>query len=412
MVSANMRLLWYGESPNIETGGGQVAKHLLPVFREFFSTIHLVAINQWWETEDIDGLHITHSLPGGDILNMEVLKRAILRVDDYDCLFLTADINHITALEEEILYAKQHDKKIIMYAATDSNIYSPSFYRILELADIPVVFSFWSQRVVKRMVPELNTTVIYHGCEPGVFYPLEEEERREYRKKYFGIVDDSVFLALNVNRNQVRKDLARSMAAFHLFHLECPGSRYYLHAKQQDFGGNVVFQAKALGLQTEGENSEIIFSPKDYNETSGYPRDELNRVYNCSDVFFTTSTGEGWGFSTTEAMAAGVPFIGPSNTVFREQMGDVVDLQDYYGICERGILVRSGGPNLWAVFYGFVETPRELCSTTGMRDALLDVYKYREQAKERAVKARKWTLEHTWMHAQDEWRDIFESILG
>ena len=372
-----MRLLWYGETPYIQTGAGQVAKNLLPVFQGFFSDIHLIAINQWWEQPDLpEGLTITHVAPEEDLWNHANAKKAIL-AGGYDCLFLTTDINQITDMVDEIAEARARGVPIIMYAATDSNLYSPAFYKILELATIPVVFSHWSNRLVQKLMPGVEARVIYHGCEPDVFYPLDQAERRAARQELFGIEDDTTFLVLNVNRNQVRKDLARSMAAFHLFHLEHPDSMLYLHAKQQDTGGSLPFQAASLGLRIH-KPAEVVFCPEEYNVTGGCSRADLNRIYNAADCCISTSTGEGWGLTTTEAMAAGLPFIGPDNTVFPEQMGEKVSSYDHYAEHQRGLLVESGGPDLWAVFYGNIETPRELTSVTGMKAALIDVWHYRE----------------------------------
>lgn len=402
-----MRLLWYGETHNIETGAAQVSKNLLPVFREYFDNIRLFPINQWWETKEIDGFTIIPSpSDGSDILNRGYIKKAMLMLD-FDCLFLTCDINQITDLGDEIEVVRQAGIPIIMYAATDSNIYFPSFYRVLEKANVAVLYSFWSQRLVKRMLPDLETRVIYHGCEPEIFYPLTSEEKKQARKELFNLEEDT-FLVLQVNRNQVRKDIARSMAAFHLFWLNYDNSRYYIHSKIQDMGGNLPFQASSFGINLE--DKELIFSPFEMNEKVGVTRETLNKIYNCADCFITCSTGEGWGLTTTEAMCAGVPFIGPNNTVFPELMGGMEYEHEgpiyYY---RNGFLVESGGKDLWATFYGFIETPRPLTSTTAMADAIDNVYIYKNThvVKDRVKNAREWCLNHTWSHVQDQWRKVF-----
>ncbi len=393
------KLLWYGETCYIETGAGQVAKHLLPVFLELFEQVHLVAIDQWWEQPDLPaGLTISLSSME-DQWNVNTIKPAIVACD-YDCLFLTTDLNLTSDLSEAIEIARAHDIPVVIYAAMDTNYYVESFFKVFELATIPAVYSKWCQGLVKKMVPAVDVQAIYHGCEPDVFYPLSEEERREARKEMFGI-DDDTFLVINVNRNQVRKDLTRTMAAFHLFHLEHPNSVLYLHSKRKDLGGYLPGQANSLGLRSTGPNPEIVFTPDTYHEAEGVSRADLNRIYNCADVCISTSTGEGWGLTTTEAMAAGTPFIGPNNTTFPEILGNGG---------ERGLLVESGGPNLWVVFYTITEMPRELTSVTGMRDALRDVYTFRIAAKQRAYNARQWTKEHTWQSVQEQWKQLFLSL--
>lgn len=405
-----MRLLWYGETPYISTGAGQVARRLLPVLQEFFSEIHLIAINHWWQEENLpDGLTITAGSQT-DLWNQEHAKAAIESLD-HDVLFLTTDINKISDLRDQIAQAHRRGIPIVMYAAMDCHVFARSFWQILEFATVPIVFTEWCRRHALLVLPELhNLRVIYHGCEPDIFYPLEDEERRHYRREFFGIGDET-FLVLNVNRNQVRKDLARSMAAFHLFHREHSASMLYLHAKQRDLGGSLPNQAQLLGLRLTGTPAEIVFSPETYHEADGVSREDLNRIYNCADVCISTSTGEGWGLTTTEAMAAGVPFIGPDNTSFPEILGGrrPGSIRDFSPV-ERGYLVESGGPDLWTIFYGATDSPREVCSTTGMQHALAYVYAHREEARWRARFARDWTHRHSWQHIQEQWRAIWSQI--
>ncbi len=394
-----MRLLWYGETPYIETGAGQVAKHLLPVFLELFEEVHLIAIDQWWEEKNLPpGLTISLS-SFEDQWNVKAIEPAIKRCD-YDCLFLTTDLNLISDLSESLEVARSRGIPVVVYAAMDTNYYVESFFKVLELATVPVVFSRWCEGLVKKMLPDLPVRVIYHGCEPDVFYPLSLGDRRLARHEMFDI-DDDTFLVLNVNRNQVRKDLARSMAAFHLFHLDCPNSVLYLHSKRKDLGGSLPLQAAAFGMRIIGEYPEIVFTPDTYHESEGVSRADLNRIYNCADVCISTSTGEGWGLTTTEAMAAGTPFIGPDNTTFPELLGSNG---------QRGLLVESGGPNLWTLFYTITEMPREITSVTGMRDALFSVHGDRQAARERAYNAREWTKEHSWKRVQEQWYELFLSL--
>jgi len=400
-----MKLLWYGETPFISTGASQVSAHLLPVFHEFFDEIHICAINQTWQEDNLPAWLTITQASQEDIWTSAEARKYIAACD-YDVLFLTTDLNRISDLAAEIQVAKAAQKPIVMYAAMDTHIFQPSFWQVLKLADVPIVFSEWCARHAALMGIEART--IYHGCEPDVFYPLSIIERRLLRSQLFDIDSDETFLVLNVNRNQVRKDLARSMAAFHLFHLEHPDSLLYLHSKPQDLGGSLPAQAAVLGLSRQ----EIAFATGDLHESIGASRADLNRIYNCADVCISTSTGEGWGLTTTEAMAAGVPFIGPDNTVFPEILGAYTpDGWTGYTVANRGLLVESGGPDLWATFYGISDNPRALCSTTGMRGALKDVWNFPGMAAMRARAAREWTIAHRWEIVLDQWRDVLAGVV-
>ena len=395
-----MRVLYYGETPCIETGGGQVAKHLVSMLAEWGHTLEIVPINhtvpmlhdrQRWP-------HTFHYAPSDDMHNVEKMKHCILH-SEYDVLFMTGDINILESFSDAILEAKRGGKRFetVAYAAIDCPIFNPDYTRCLAIAEYPVVFSAFAHNVVIGMHPELEgkLKVIYHGCEPATFYPVSPEEREETRRSAFDCTSDD-FLVVSVNRNQVRKDLGRTMFAFHQFHQIHPRSRLYMHAKMQDTAGHLPTQARLLGLNVTADPSEIIFAPPQYHETRGLSREQLNRIYNAADVVISTSTGEGWGLTTTEAMAAGVPFIGPRNTTFPEILGANE---------ERGYLIDSGGWDLWSIHYEHSEGPREQASVSGMVRALQHVYTHRTEAQAKAAAARAWTEHYTWETVKDMWKE-------
>jgi glycosyltransferase involved in cell wall biosynthesis len=47
----------------------------------------------------------------------------------------------------------------------------------------------------------------------------------------------------------------------------------------------------------------------------------VNKIYNASDVYLTTTLGEGWGLGFSEAAACKVPIIAPYTTSFMEMSG-------------------------------------------------------------------------------------------
>jgi glycosyltransferase involved in cell wall biosynthesis len=65
------------------------------------------------------------------------------------------------------------------------------------------------------------------------------------------------------------------------------------------------------------EGVDYMFpSEEDYNK--GASVETLNKIYNASDCFITTATGEGWGLTITEAMACMLPLILPNHTSIGE----------------------------------------------------------------------------------------------
>lgn len=397
-----MKILFYGETPCVETGAGRVNRYLLDTIVAGGYDVDVLGTSHFFG-DDYD--HERYPYPieciEGDN-SLETHKKAGERIKEkegsYDVLFISADM-HVPNILVELV--RSHPT--IVLAAIDGRVTYKAQVHSLEAARWPVVYSQYSYSQVLGVMPEIDDKFQYIplGCEPDVFYPLDEQERRAYRAKAFGIKDDSLFLVMWANRNQMRKDPARAMAAFHKFHEREPHSLLYMHARMEDVGGNLPEMARFLGLNVAPPDPEVIFSPPDYTEVAGFDRDKLNKMYNAADVVISTSQGEGWGLTTTEAMAAGRPFIGPANTTFFEQLGEYE---------ERGYLVECGGPDLWSVYYGHDNAPRPLTSVTDLAHTLHHVHAHREEAQEKAERAREWTQVHTWHHMKAQWKTLLETV--
>lgn len=403
-----MKILFYGETPVNETGAARVNRYLLDTIVAAGIEVEVLGGSHFFEDAydherfpyqitaiQREGEQETHEAAG-----QEIDRRA----GSFDWLFISGDMHVPQILKEQVARYPS-----IVLGAIDGNVPFPQLVDSFELARVPAVYSRHAYNQVVKAIPDLagKLRCIRLGCEPDVFYPLGEEERRAYRAKAFGI-DDSTFLVIWANRNQQRKDPARALYAFHLFHQRVPNSRLYMHTKREDVGGNLVAQAQLLGMSREG----LIFTPDEYNEIAGFSREKQNLLFNAADVAISTSRGEGWGLTTSELMAAGVPFIGPANTTFFEMMGRRPEegsrRQWWFG--SRGLLVRCGGHDLWDIFYGRDDSPRPLVSCEAMAEALYHVYEYRDGARSRAKAARKWTEFHTWFEFTDQWKTILQEV--
>lgn len=405
-----MRVLLYGESPTLETGAARVNRHLLDTIVELGIEVECLCTSHFFEDgyDRVRYPYPIHHIKGDTQkeTHTNALTQVMARDGTFDVLFVSGDA-HVP----NIMCDAVRKYPSIVLSAIDGEVRHHSQVTSLEAARWPVVYSHYAYNQVLRHLPNIRDKFrcIPLGCEPDVFYPLPAEERREYRKKAFNITDDSRFLVMVNNRNQVRKDLARSMKAFHLFHERVPNSILYMNCRAVDHGGDIRNQAFLCGLQTTGPQTEIIFTGPDFTEVAGYPRDVLNKMYNAADVGISTAQGEGWGLTTTEFMAAGTPFIGPANTTFWEILGREPgpfewELNARPYDAERGYIVPCGGDNLWTIYYGTDDAPRPITSVTDMANALYHVYTHREEAHTKAALAREWTLDHTWEQMKDEWR--------
>ncbi|MET0794477.1 MAG: glycosyltransferase [Polyangiaceae bacterium] len=137
---------------------------------------------------------------------------------------------------------------------------------------------------------------------------------RRAARKALGIAAEATLICA-VASNNVRKDLARTLAAFAEYRaLHDPSAVLYVHTRPFSYGIDLNAAAAALGLI----GGQHLFFPASYHPLSGLLDAAMNELYNASDVYFSTTLGEGWGLPVTEAMAAGLPVVAPRHSSLAE----------------------------------------------------------------------------------------------
>jgi glycosyltransferase involved in cell wall biosynthesis len=413
------RCLFYGESPHNTTGFANVNKHLAAAIWPVCE-LEYVASSHWGHPDDEKLPYVIHRCPEGDtsteaIRNLaKIMER--LNSGEWDIFFYQGDIGANDDVIVRACQLAQDDpsKFTIYYVPLDVDSILLHVFDVARICDVQVFYTQRGADLAMAQVPEMvgKCSAIGLGTEPDVFFPLIEEERRVQRKRIFGIEDDT-FIVINVNRNQMRKDLARTMACFHQFHELYPHSLLYMHSVIQDYGGNLMLQAKMVGCDLNASPTEIAFSGLDLNKP--WSREDLNTLYNAADVLVSTSYGEGWGLSTTEAMCAGCPVVVPMNTANYDIIG---------ANQERGWGVRTGGDvDHTAFLYEGGGAPHDVCWSDDFVYKLSSVYwgtmanehhdvDWREYKQKKVQAARAWCLENTWEHKAVAWRQVIEILSG
>ncbi len=413
------RVLFYGESPHNTTGFANVNKHLAEAISPICE-LEYVASSHWGHPADADLPYTIHQSPAaapGDDEKARIrnLAKVMERIEsrEWDIFFYQGDIG---ANDDVIVAAckiAQADpsKFTIYYVPIDVDDTLAPVFDIARACDVQVFYTQRGADLATTKVPDMvgKCSAIGLGTEPDVFFPLSEEERRAQRKLIFGIEDDT-FLVINVNRNQMRKDLARTMACFHQFHELYPHSLLYMHSVIQDYGGNLTTQAAMVGVDIFAQPSEIAFSSLDLNKP--WSRADLNNLYNAADCLVSTSYGEGWGLSTTEAMCAGCPVVVPMNTANFDIIGENE---------ERGYGMQTGGDLDHTVYlYEGGGAPHDIVWTASFMEKLAHVYVgttigesgWATLLRRRKAAARAWCLENTWEHKGQAWRQVIEILSG
>jgi glycosyltransferase involved in cell wall biosynthesis len=258
----------------------------------------------------------------------------------------------------------------------------------------PVAYTNYAKEECVKLCPSLSRMpVIYHGVNKKEFYPLN---RAKAKKEFFAEHADK-FIVTNVSRNQPRKDLIRTFAAFSVFHEQTPKSFLFVLAQAEDVGGNLIEMAENYGL-VFGKDWACP-SPKTYSANQGYDVETVNKIYNASDLIVSTTLGEGFGLSTVEAMATKTPILMPNNTALVEIIG-----KDQ----ERGWFCESGLNLNFHVCLGANDNNllRPVVDVYAMADQMIYICEHYEEAEVKAEAAFEWA--QSWEEVCEDWIKIFK----
>lgn len=327
----------------------------------------------------------------------------------YDIAWILQDTFNLEPVMEAILKVRtdlvtngMKPFRLIFYYPIDATPKENWITKTISKVDVPVVYTRYGYNESIKFDESLNKRlkIVPHGTDISAFKIEDEKLVKEFREKYFMGLAENKFLVVNVNRNQPRKDVARTMQAFRLFKNVCPNSVLYLHMKKADV---------AYNLDEVARNYELIpdqdyIIPQNFDEHDGVSTEIMNLIYNSADCLVTTTLGEGWGLSITEAMATKTPVIAPNHTSITEILEN-----------GRGLLVEAGKSITdWIVFSSDNERLRPLVNVADMVDKLVWLHNNRnsQQVKDMVEKAYTHVREEwNWDKVGQMWRDIFKNAL-
>jgi glycosyltransferase involved in cell wall biosynthesis len=403
------------------TGFSTVSTNIKRELKNHFGNdlkLDICAINYFGEPfEEEDGTYVISAIKSaskkddfGRLGFMKILKDS----NEYDGIFIIQDLGVICpiiqilkSIKEEKQRNNQKNFKSIFYFPVDCKLVD-KLTEGLEFFDCLVTYTDYGRNEVLRFKPELKTKVkvIPHGNNPKDFYPIPKDEIKSFREEYFG-ENANKFIIGNVNRNQPRKDLPTTIFAFieakSRWKEECKGAEpfLYLHCHPKDPMG---WDLRGLFLQTdlvEGKDYQLLDT-----ETAnvGASVETLNKIYNSFDVFVTTTLGEGWGLSLTEAMATKTPIICPNTTSFIEIIDNgnraynLVTIIPYCNTIDNVIRQQCD----------FVEVADSIIHIANVLDDKNDELGFLESHKERVEKAYKYVSSLSWKEVCKSWVKYFK----
>ena len=334
------------------TGYGTVSKNIVQELKKYYGSnikLDIIAVNYFGEpyAEDeninVISARVTdvNDDPFGRFFFLKVLKEN----KDYDGIFILQDLGVIIPFIEVLQHIKAEKKennhknfKSIFYFPVDCTIIY-ELTRNLEFFDLLVTYNEFGRKEILKHRPDLKTKikVVPHGNNSKDFYPISEDEKKAFRKEFFGENADK-FIVTNINRNQPRKDIPNTIFGFleatKNWDSKLPKPFLYLHMHPKDPMG---WDIRAIMLQT-GLKEDIDYKllPKELEDTMA-ETDYVNKIYNASDVYITTTLGEGWGLTLSEAASCKIPIIAPYTTSFIEMSGygkNAYMLENLFPICQ------------------------------------------------------------------------------
>ena len=328
---------------------------------------------------------------------------------DYDGAFIMQDPGVAVGMMPNLLEVAENRRKAgkkrtktLFYFPIDSVPLSFFFNqekeKDLSYFDSLVAYTEFGRHEVLKQRPDLakKLRVIPHGCNPKHFYMISSCELDSFRQEYFGPNAAKKFIIANINRNQFRKDIPSTILGVAEYK-----KRYgkndvflYLHMNPRDLpmGWDLPVVLDQAGLK---EGIDYGFPPED-KENAQTDIGTLNKIYNASDVYLTTTTGEGWGLSVTESMMCGLPVIAPYNT----------SLMEITGQGERAWLLQETFP--YCAIYDSVI--REQVNYLEVAERINEMRENPGLTNKKIAKAYEYMESLTWEKVCDQWEDEFKRL--
>ena len=308
------KLLWCGDIA-AKTGFARVTENVLPYLSKKFNIV--VLANNWWG--DPNPLQKKYKMyPSSNRFQTapfgENRIREIVQAETPDVVFTINDMWIINEQYKQIKdFHKKKKFKFIGYAPMDSYGWIGCLDETANDWDGIISYTqFGAYEFIQGGITK-PIAVIPHGVTPGQFYPIDKKEAR----KELGL-DENLFIVFNGNRNQFRKRIDITIAAFAKFAVDKPNTKLYLHMGKKDQGWDIMqlFEREMKRNKLDANNRIILTS--DCDGPPSVELETLNTIYNAADVGVNTCKGEGWGLVSFEQAACKVAQIVPGHTSCKE----------------------------------------------------------------------------------------------
>ena len=311
MALVKPRLLWFGDAV-VNTGFAKVTHSILPHLLDEWE-IHVVGLNFMGDPGHSYPYPIYPASSRGDLWGLNRFTELLNKLLP-DAIVILND-SWIAAR-----FASEFNRGHIPMAAympVDARNIPPYSAERLNALDLAIFYTKFGENECRQAGFTGLSEIVPHGVDTKIYRPLDRQMCR-YRLNFSQSMPGDSFIFGNVNRNSPRKRLDLSIQYFSewVHQRRIPKNVFlYLHCSQQD-------QARIDAAQLAsyyGVYDRLMLPPEDnFSAAEGFPEWQMPYVYSCMDVQISTTLGEGWGLSTIESMACGVPQIVPQYSALGE----------------------------------------------------------------------------------------------
>jgi len=312
-IAKKIKILWLSDSPLTITGFATISKNIMNKLPKNKFECHYIAHNYLGQTlkpgtEFEDGTKLDFYLHGAgtqpycaDIIEQRIKE---IKPDIFGVLLDTFMLMQAGYMKKDL-----SPGMTVMYYPSDGGGNLPTgCENILKKFHVSVGMARFAQRQAKD-VHGINSLYIPHAIDRKIYYPLSK--RKERLKSKYGL--SGKFVVGTVARNQGRKMMDRTFKSFARFAKDKDDVMLFCHTDPDDAAQ--VFNMRQL-INRYNINNKVIFSGMTFFH--GFDYKQMNEVYNIMDVFFLTTSGEGFGVPIIECQACKIPAVVTDYTTTHE----------------------------------------------------------------------------------------------
>lgn len=309
-----MNYVFLGDSPTLETGFARVTKNIIPNLSVPNKHVWGIGYRGLSHNYDFNIYPANINSSWQDDHNKERFQEFLLSFEGPITLWCIHDAFRLANFKTVFDRVKQEKQlTIVAYIPVDSYL-DEKDGEFINIVDIPVAYTEFGAANIRKFTDK-EVKVIPHGNDPD-FIKINNFDR----SNYFPDLHKDIKLIGVVNSNSKRKNLFRSLEIFKELIQKDNFWRLYLHCDPDGYF-DLKKIAGEMGIQPFIIYGDPYFKSHIIGDTS-CNKEELVNVYNCFDLLLSTSHGEGWGLTATEAASCGVPLALHKTTAHEEIFSD------------------------------------------------------------------------------------------